>query len=86
MKITLAEDLKINPFVPNALFFYPLKTSENRRVFGCFQGVEKGCLGNEWVNSVFSICNVSILDPFSKIFLNSKNNSLAQQAILDQCQ
>ena len=34
-----------NPFVPNAPFIYPLKTSE-----GCFQGVEKGCIGNKWVN------------------------------------
>ena len=32
------------PFVPNAPFLYPLKT------FWCFQGVEKGCIGNEWVN------------------------------------
>ena len=39
----------INPFVPNALFLYPLKTSENRKVFWCFQGVEKGCIGNKWV-------------------------------------
>ena len=37
----------INPFVPNALFLYPLKTSENlkisenRKVFWCFQGLEK---------------------------------------------
>ena len=27
-----------NPFVPNAPFLYPLKTSENRKVFWCFQG------------------------------------------------
>ena len=33
----------INPFVPNALFLYPLKTS--------FQRVEKGCIGNKWVNA-----------------------------------
>ena len=39
----------LNPFVPNAPFFYPLKTSENRKVFWCFQGGEKGCLGNKWV-------------------------------------
>ena len=42
----------INPFAPNALFLFPLKTSENRKVFRCFQGVEKGCIGNEWVNDV----------------------------------
>ena len=42
-------EICINPFVPNAPFLYPLKTSENLSVFWCFQGVEKGCLGNEWV-------------------------------------
>ena len=35
--------LHFNPFVLNAPFHYPLKTSENRKV-------EKGCIGNEWVN------------------------------------
>ena len=39
----------VNPFVPNAPFLYPLKTSEKLKVFWCFQGVEKGCIGNEWV-------------------------------------
>ena len=38
-----------NPFVPNALFLYPLKTSKSRKFFWCFQGVEKGCIANEWV-------------------------------------
>ena len=42
--------LCLNPFIPNALFLYPLKTSENLTVCWCFQGVEKGCIGNEWVN------------------------------------
>ena len=41
----------INPFVPNAPFSYPLKTRENRMVFWCFQGVEKGCIGYEWVKN-----------------------------------
>ena len=37
-----------NPFAPNALFPYP---PENIcKVFWCFQGVEKGCIGNKWVN------------------------------------
>ena len=35
---------KFNPFVPNAPFLYSLKTSGNRKVFYCLQGVEKGCL------------------------------------------
>ena len=30
-------------------FSSPLKTSENRKVFWCFQGVEKGSIGNKWV-------------------------------------
>ena len=30
------------PFTPNAPFLYPLKRSNNRKVFWCFQGVEKG--------------------------------------------
>ena len=38
-----------SPFVPNAPFLYLLKTSEKLTVFWCFQGVEKGCIGNEWV-------------------------------------
>ena len=33
-----------NPFVPNAPFLYPLKTSENLTV-------EKGCIENKWVKS-----------------------------------
>ena len=40
----------LNPFVLSALFFYPLKTLENLPVFWCIQGVEKGCIGNKWVN------------------------------------
>ena len=47
----------INPFVPNALFLYPLKTSENRQVFWCFQGLEKGCIGNDWVKESTNIEN-----------------------------
>ena len=41
---------QINPFVPNAPFFYPLKTSENRKVFLYFQEIEKGCIVNKLVN------------------------------------
>ena len=41
-----------NLFFPNISFLYPLKTSENLSVFWCFQGVEKECIGNEWVNIV----------------------------------
>ena len=34
----------------NVRFLYPLKTSEDLKVFWCFQGLEKGCIGNTWVN------------------------------------
>ena len=47
----------LNAFVPNAPFLYPLKTSENRTVFWYFQGVEKGCIGNEWVNWLWIKCS-----------------------------
>ena len=42
---------KFNSFISNAPFLCPLKTSENLTVFLCFQGVEKGCTGNEWGNT-----------------------------------
>ena len=35
----------INPFAPNEQFLYLLKT--------CFQGVEKGCIGNKCVKAQF---------------------------------
>ena len=50
-----------NPFFPNAPFLYPLKT-ENRKVFWSFQGVEKSCIGNEWINSELKVLNNCILD------------------------
>ena len=52
--------LQLNPFVPNAPFLYPLKTSENRKV----QGVEKGCTGNEWVNQT----HLTILEILKRFF------------------
>ena len=40
----------LKPFVPNALFLYLLKTSEN-------PGVEKkGCIGSEWIKVIIAIC------------------------------
>ena len=38
------------PLITNAPFLYLLDTKENHKVFWCFQGVEKGCIGNKWVN------------------------------------
>ena len=46
-----------NLFVPNAPFLYPLKTSENSKIFWCFQGEEKGWIGNKWVNTYIIIQN-----------------------------
>ena len=50
----------------------PLKTSENYTVF-CFQGLERGCIGNEWVNANVSlsftgkeICSTNIFTTFIK--------------------
>ena len=51
-----------NPFVPNAPFLYFLKTSENLTVY-CFQRVEKGCTGKEWVNT-------AIQNKTYKLYLN----------------
>ena len=34
-----------------APFLYPLIRSKNVTVFWCFQGAEKGYIGNEWVNN-----------------------------------
>ena len=45
----------LDPFVPNTPFLYPLKTSENRKVFRCFQGAEKGCIVNKWIQCQFSL-------------------------------
>ena len=58
MKILCREQYKtslkllLKQFVPNALFLYPLKTSENLTIFWCFPGVEKRCIGNKWVNEM----------------------------------
>ena len=42
--------IQLNPFVPNAPFLYPLKTSENLTVFLCFQELQKECIGDKCVN------------------------------------
>ena len=41
-------------------FYTPWKTSEKRlTVLWCFQGVEKGCIGDEWVNGKFIFYTVA---------------------------
>ena len=52
---------KINSFVPNAPFLYPLRTSKNRKFFWSFQRVEKRCIGNKWIKEteiIVSLQNV----------------------------
>ena len=53
--------LSVNSFVLNAPFLYPLKTSENLQVFWCFQGLEKACIGNEWVNNTIIDAQIFVL-------------------------
>ena len=41
-----------NPFASNAPFLYPPKNIRKLYGFLMFWGVEKGCIGNEWVNQM----------------------------------
>ena len=41
----------INPFFPNAPFL-PLENIRKPQGLWCFYGVQKGCIGNKWVNKV----------------------------------
>ena len=41
-----------NPFVSNAPLSTPWKHQKTLRFFGYFQGVEKRCIGNEWVKEI----------------------------------
>ena len=47
----------INPFVPNASFLYPLKTSENRKVKGW---IVKDALGTNWLKRVFHTSTILV--------------------------
>ena len=38
------------PISSQCTFSYPLENIKKHTVFRCFQGVEKGCIGNKWVN------------------------------------
>ena len=58
----------VNPFVPNAPFLYPLKTSESLTVFWCFQGVGKGCIGNKCVKDKAKAALVNVKDSLVKMF------------------
>ena len=40
--------IQFNPFVPNIPFHTPWK--RKTKIFWCFQGVETGYIGSEWIN------------------------------------
>ena len=69
--------LVINPFVCNAPFPYPLKTSEG---FLMFSGDRKGCIGSKWVkvtlwnlfnvvNNYIKLKNKSYLGPYQRFMI-----------------
>ena len=66
LSTSLSSMLCFNPVVPNTPFLYPLKISGNLTVFLCFQGVENGCIGNEWVN-YRSLTHRRIQNPFKQL-------------------
>ena len=42
--------IRINPFVPNAPFLYPMKTPETVNFSNIFKGQKKGALGTNGLN------------------------------------
>ena len=60
----------INPFVPNALFLYPLKTSETVRLFDVFRGYRKGTLGtNGLISTINSLLfRLLLRSPLVRLF------------------
>ena len=53
--IGLKNSWRINPICSQCTLFYPLKTSENRKVFWCFQRTEKGCTVNKLIKPYFLV-------------------------------
>ena len=52
--------MNLNLFIPDAYFLYLLKTSENDKVFLCFQGVERmGALRTNRYGKMFHDFNAS---------------------------
>ena len=76
----------VNPIVTNAPFLYTRKTLENRQVFWFFRGLEKGCIGKEWVNN---FGNKKKINNFGNKFLErlTEVNSSSKAIIkaFDQC-
>ena len=62
----------VNPFFSQCTLSLPQKTWENRKVFWCFQCVEKGCIGNKWVNWMWCADMYSELRKTSKMELFKK--------------
>ena len=74
----------LNPFVPNAPFLYLLKTLGNRKAFWCFQGVDKGCIGNEWVDNAV-MCNTPICTIVNRggiVIVNSEIEKLLTKGVI----
>ena len=67
------------PFVSNAPFLYPLKTSENLTIFWCFQGIERECIGNEWVNM---FAWLTVLTKLTTLHYNRSQMSVFNQPLL----
>ena len=59
----------VNPFFPNAPFLYPLKILESRKVFWCFQGVEKRCIGSKWVQRICSVWQLNTASNHCQVLL-----------------
>ena len=72
-----------NPFVANASFLYPLQKSDNWKVFWCLQGVQKGCIGNKWVN-IFMLRSklfpIMMLDLILVSYLRQKSQHLQKNS------
>ena len=55
-------------------FSTPLKT-ENRKIFWCFQGVEKGYIGNKWVkyeDTTLQTMSIKVLISWREYIFTSK--------------
>ena len=68
-----------NPFIPNAPFLYPLKTSEN------FMERVKGCIGNKWVKRVID-CFLGTLEALSKKHIDTNESEVKgyRNLLMDQ--
>ena len=67
----------LQPSVPSVAYLYPLKTSENPRVFRCFQGVYISNTGQSWVKEDFNKIN------WTNLF-SDKNVDDAYDSFLDE--